>query len=327
MADGAVAREERDQGETREERASSVPPARRTLFASPWTNLVLFVLTVASTFFVGAELVEGAGGPLRGWVFAVPLLAILVTHEMGHFLQAKRHRVHASLPYFIPLPLPPLGTLGAVIAMRGRIKSRDALFDIGASGPIAGMIVAIPVLAWGLHLSAVEPIPPHGVDEGQSIFYLLMKRLVLGPIPSGHDVFLHPTAFAGWAGLFMTMLNLIPVGQLDGGHVAYSLFGPKQDSYSRRIRFSLLGIAALVGAWSAFGAWRKHEAARSIAAALFTGANWIVWFVLLTVLVRASGGKHPPTDDERLSPARRLAAWATLALFVLLFMPIPLSQH
>jgi membrane-associated protease RseP (regulator of RpoE activity) len=288
---------------------------------------VLFACTVVSTFYVGALLVENGHGPLRGWVFAVPLLAILVTHEMGHWLQAKRHGVDASLPYFIPLPLPPLGTLGAVISMRGRIKSRDALFDIGASGPLAGMIVALPVLAWGLHLSVIEPIPPHGVDEGQSILYLLMKRIVLGPIPSTHDVFLHPTAFAGWAGLFMTMLNLVPAGQLDGGHVAYALFGERQDVYSKRIRFSLLGVAAIVGGLAAFGALRRHDAWSAIGMASLKGANWIVWFVMLTVLIRLSGSKHPPTDDDRLSPGRRVVAWGTLLLFALLFMPVPISQH
>jgi membrane-associated protease RseP (regulator of RpoE activity) len=319
VADGSIT--------ARQERAPSPPTARARTMRSPWTNLVLFVLTVLSTFYVGAQLVGEGGSALRGWVFAVPLLAILVTHEMGHWLQARKHGVDASLPYFIPLPLPPLGMLGAVISMRGRIKSRDALFDIGASGPLAGMAVALPVLAWGLRLSTIEPIPPHGVDEGQSILYLLMKRVVLGPIPHGYDVFLHPTAFAGWAGLFMTMLNLVPVGQLDGGHVAYALFGERQDVYSRRIRFSLLGVAAIVGAVAAIGALRRHESWSAIGMATLTGGNWVVWFVLLTILLRVSGAKHPPTDDDRLSPGRRIVAWGTLALFALLFMPVPISQH
>jgi membrane-associated protease RseP (regulator of RpoE activity) len=318
------------------ERASSpmerAPASERGSAArSPWTNMVLFACTVVSTFYVGAQLVQnGVGvlhGWLRGWVFAVPLLAILVTHEMGHWLQAKRHGVDASLPYFIPLPLPPLGTLGAVISMRGRIKSRDALFDIGASGPLAGMIVALPVLAWGLHLSVLEPIPEHGMDEGQSILYLLMKRIVLGPIPSTHDVFLHPTAFAGWAGLFMTMLNLVPAGQLDGGHVAYSLFGKRQDVYSRRVRLSLLVVGTILGATSALGALRRHEAWSEIGFASLKGANWIVWFVLLTAMTFFAGPNHPPTDDDRLSPGRRVVAWGTLLLFVLLFMPVPLWPH
>jgi len=292
----------------------------------PWSNLVLFLATVVSTFYVGAQSMPGTSR-FRGWVFAVPLLAILVTHELGHWIQAKRHRVDASLPYFLPLPISPLGTLGAVINMRGRIRTRNALFDIGASGPIAGLIVTIPVLVIGLRLSTVEPIPAHGIDEGQSIFYLLLKRLVLGHIPSTHDVFLHPTAFAGWAGLFLTMLNLLPVGQLDGGHVAYALFGKKQDRYSSFVHWSLLGVALIVGIYSAMKALRIHAPWRDVGGALLEGKNWLIWFGLLWVLRRMGGAEHPPTEAGELSPARKAFAWATLALFVLLFMPIPFSAH
>lgn len=293
----------------------------RRQLASPMANAVLFLLTVLSTFYVGAELVAEHGSPLRGWVFAVPLLAILVTHEFGHWIQAKRHRVEASLPYFLPLPLPPLGTLGAVIAMRGRIKTRNALLDIGASGPLAGIVVAIPVLIIGLKLSTIEPIRPDSLEEGQSLLYLLMKRVVLGPIPAGHDVFLHPTAFAGWAGLFMTMLNLLPIGQLDGGHVAYALFGPRQDRHSRIVHRSLLLVAFVVGGYYAFLAARAHASLGHVALAMLEGKNWIIWWVLLGLLMR--GGDHPPTDDPQLSPGRRVVAWVTLALLVALFMPVP----
>jgi membrane-associated protease RseP (regulator of RpoE activity) len=307
------------------------PPSQRspiaTFLASPYSNLGLFVATVVSTFFVGAQMVSDHGHPLRGWVFAVPLLAILVTHEMGHWLLARKHRVDASLPYFLPLPIPPLGTLGAVIAMRGRIKTRDALLDIGASGPIAGLLVAIPVLAIGLRLSTVEPIPEHGLDEGQSLFYLAMKRIVLGPIPSTHDVFLHPTAFAGWAGLLMTMLNLVPVAQLDGGHVAYALFGERQDLYSKRVRYGLLGVAAVVGVIAALAKLRMHAPWSSVGGALLAGKNWIFWFGVLTLLTRGTGAKHPPTEPGALSPGRRMVAWAMLVTFVTLFMPIVFSEH
>lgn len=300
-------------------------PASAGAARSVLVHLGLFLATVASTFFVGAELVSEQGHPLRGWVFAVPLLAILVTHELGHWIQARRHRVDASLPYFLPLPLPPLGTLGAVISMRGRIKTRDALFDIGASGPIAGIVVAIPVLLIGLKLSTIEPIPEHGLDEGQSLLYLALKRIVLGPIPDGHDVFLHPTAFAGWAGLFMTMLNLIPVGQLDGGHVAYALFGPAQDRYSRRVHDGLLAVAATVGVFYAVQALRAHAPWGQVLLGLTEGKNWLVWYGLLWLLTRR--GDHPPTEPGALSPGRRVVAWATLTLFVLLFMPVPLRVH
>jgi membrane-associated protease RseP (regulator of RpoE activity) len=294
---------------------------------SPWFHLALFVATVASTFWAGALMQGEERTPWRGWTFAVPLLAILVTHEMGHYVFGRRHHVDVSLPYFVPLPLPPLGTLGAIISMRGRIKTRDALLDVGASGPIAGLLVAIPVLAIGLRLSEVHAIGEHGLDEGQSLFYLAMKRIFVGPIPDGHDVFLHPTAFAGWAGLFMTMLNLMPVAQLDGGHIAYALFGKRQDVYSRRFRFGILGVAVAVGLFSATKALRAHASLREIAQALLVGQNWLVWFVLLWLLTRAGGEEHPPTDNETLSPKRRVIAWAMLATFVLLFMPIPFSSH
>ena len=223
-------------------------------------NLLLFLLTVISSFGTGALLsdrlkvdslfgtlfvfvrvlfdpaVIAAGAPLAG-----PLLAILVVHELGHLIAARLHGVPASLPYFLPLPiLSPFGTAGAVIGMNSRIRSRNALLDIGAAGPIAGLIVALPVLAWGLAHSKVIPLQgPHSM-EGQSLLYWLMKWVVHGFIPSGYDVDLHPTALAGWGGLLITMLNLMPIGQLDGGHIAYALFGPAQDKVSLWLRRSLL---------------------------------------------------------------------------------------
>jgi len=180
--------------------------------------LFLFVLTAISVFWTGAMDVDPTLAESldprrlveiwRGWQFAVPLLAILIAHESGHYIAARLHRVPASLPFFIPLPkLSPFGTMGAIIGMSGRIRSRSALLDIGAAGPLAGMIVALPVLAIGLSLSPVGPSPEHYQQEGQSLLYMLMKRLFAGPIPDGSDVQLHPTAMAGWAGLLVTMIN------------------------------------------------------------------------------------------------------------------------
>lgn len=328
LRDGA-----REGDEPDDDAPASEPPggtlwarARRLRVPAPWSNLLLFLATICSTFSVGAAMVD-AGPWYRGWVFAVPLLTILVTHELGHWIQARRYRVDASLPYFIPLPLPPIGTMGAIISMRGRIRSRDALFDIGASGPLAGLAVAIPILMLGLTWSPVLPIPEHGTDEGQCLLYLLLKRVVLGRIPDGYDVFLHPTAFAGWVGLFMTMLNLIPVGQLDGGHVAYALFGKKQDRASRWAHRGLLVVAALDALYMAVRATRAHRPWGEVFESAATGLNWLVWFGVLWLLTRGPRAAHPPTDDETLSPTRRVIAFATLVLFVLLFMPIPLSQH
>lgn len=255
-------------------------------------------------------------------------MSILVAHELGHYVAARLHGVRSSLPIFLPLPfVSPFGTAGAVIGMFEPIRRRRALLDIGAAGPLAGLVVALPVLAWGLALSEVRPIPPHGLQEGNSLLYLLLKRLVVGPIAEGHDVFLHPTAFAGWAGLFVTMINLLPVGQLDGGHVFYALLGPRQDKVSRLVHAALLPLAALsmgVAAWTTRGARLDATRALDIAG---HGSFWIVWFVLLVVLRRFSGKEHPPTDSEPLGAARTLAAITCVLLFVVLFMPAPLTQH
>ncbi len=209
-------------------------PAAPDAAAAPHTlrwkwNLALFVVTVASVGVTG------------GATFATALLAILLTHEFGHYFAARWHGVPASLPYFIPLPLlSPFGTMGAVISMPERIRSRNALLDIGASGPLAGLAVALPVLVFGLLESPIRPISGEGLQEGQSLLYLLIKRVVLGPIPAGHDVFLTPLAFAGWSGLFVTALNLIPIGQLDGGHVLYALLGPRANRVARALHWGLL---------------------------------------------------------------------------------------
>lgn len=306
------------------------------LVQSGWLNLMLFVATVASTFYVGAWIVDQSSSPsllatqdhpLRGWVFAIPLLGILVTHELGHFLQARRHGVPASLPYFLPMPVPPLGTMGAVIVMRERIRTRNALLDIGASGPWAGMLVAIPVLCVGLRMSTLEPIADHGVDEGQSILYLLLKHLVLGPIPPGYDVLLHPTAFAGWAGLLMTMLNLLPIGQLDGGHVAFALLGPRHDHLSRIVHHGLLVLAATLITLGALRADEPGIIAR-LAAGFQLGAPWLTWWFVLGILQGFfRRGGHPRTDDDELSTSRQVMAWLTMILSILLFMPIPMSSH
>ncbi len=228
------------------------------------------------------------------------------------------------MPFFIPLPLVnPFGTMGAVIVMRDRIKSKNALLDIGASGPLAGMAVAIPVLWYGLAHSEVHPLLSTGIQEGQSLLYWLMKRVVLGPIPEGSDVYLSPVALAGWAGLFVTMLNLLPVGQLDGGHVAYALFGSRQNTYSKVVRWSLLALAPINLVWRMAPVLRGVPYQDLIHTAVSASTIWLGWFIVLTLLERMSGGGHPPTEPGELSPRRRAVAIGTLVLFVLLFMPTP----
>jgi membrane-associated protease RseP (regulator of RpoE activity) len=263
---------------------------------------------------------------LTGWDFAVPLMAILLSHEMGHYVAARLHRVDTSPPYFIPMPLVSLlGTMGAVIQMRGRIESRNALLDIGASGPLAGMVVALPVLVYGLATSPVESMAgmPEGTFiEGRSILYLALLYLTHGPIPEGHDIFLNATAFAGWAGLLVTMMNLIPIGQLDGGHVAYALLGPRQDVYARRLHRALPLVAVVTGAYFIGEAWLLGATPDAALAQWPAGIHWLLWFVVISIIGRFAGGtSHPPTDDDQLSKGRRAVAAFTLVLFALLFMP------
>jgi membrane-associated protease RseP (regulator of RpoE activity) len=263
-------------------------------------------------------------------------MAILVVHEAGHYVASRIHGVPASLPYFIPCPqLSPFGTMGAVIVMKGRIRSARALLDIGASGPLAGMLVAIPTMCLGLHWSTVLPKATTGyVQEGQSLLYMALKWLVLGPIPSTHDVYLHPTAFAAWAGFFVTFLNLLPFAQLDGGHVAYALFGKRHDAWSKRmwlmplliLFYNVATIAkpALVKIWAVgYG----HLTDQELFPAVSSTSSWVVLTLLVLFITRASSGVHPPVDVAGLGSKRRAVAIGTLLLFVLLFMPAPFVQY
>lgn len=294
-------------------------------------NAVLFALTVFTVLLQGAlnqPQSDGGFSLLSGWTFAVPLLLILLFHEFGHWVAARLHGVPASLPYFIPLPpLFLLGTMGAVIVMPQRIRSRNALLDIGAAGPLAGLLVAIPALVIGLQLSVVQPASTSGyLQEGQSILYWLAKRLVLGPIPPGHDVFLHETALAGWAGLLVTMMNLLPWSQLDGGHVAYALFGERHHAMAIWIRRALL-LAFAYNLVVFVGPILSGRSQMSWTLALSNSGFWLLWFGVTGFLARLSGGyRHPPFEPGELSPGRKVVAVVTLALFVLLFMPTPLAQ-
>jgi membrane-associated protease RseP (regulator of RpoE activity) len=295
----------------------------------------LFALTVASTLLAGA-LYEGAIAPdagvrehlvglTRGWRYAVPLLAILLGHEFGHYVAARIHRVPATLPHFLPAPwISPFGTMGAVIGMSPRIRSRAALLDIGAAGPLVGLAIALPVLVVGLATSKVEPLTGPYVQEGQSLLYLGLKRLVVGPIPNGHDVTMNATAFAGWTGLFVTALNLLPVGQLDGGHIAYAWLGERQNRIARWLHGALLLAFAYNVARFVFPAITRGG---SLEQAVGNSTFWLVWFAILALLRWRTGMNHPPTDGESLPPARRAIAIACMVLFALLFMPTPWARY
>jgi membrane-associated protease RseP (regulator of RpoE activity) len=262
-------------------------------------------------------------------------MAILLCHEMGHYIAARIHHVPVSLPYFVPLPPQfGFGTMGAVI-LQSRTSDRRKLIDIGAAGPLAGLIVAIPVLVYGLYLSPVGP-SAGGIQEGNSLLYAVLKRLVCGMwLPDrGIDVNLHPIAFAGWAGLFVTMLNLIPVSQLDGGHVAIAFFGNGYGRASQFLRRMLLPLAVVVTVAVYFTT--AHELARAglegrlspWEIAIPAGMQWLVWYVMLGLLRRLSGGiDHPPVDDRPLPPSRTVLFGAVVVSFVLTFMPVPLRTN
>jgi membrane-associated protease RseP (regulator of RpoE activity) len=297
----------------------------------------MFALTVGSVFLVGEGMAIGAGivseseaNLLSGWRFGVPFLLILLFHEFGHWIAAKLHRVPASLPYFIPMPFVLFGTFGAVITMPERIRSRNALLDIGAAGPLAGLVVAIPTMVVGLLLSEVRPMTPPGSGsdimlEGQSILYWALKRIALGPMPDGHDVFLHPTAFAAWSGLFVTMINLLPWGQLDGGHIAYAWLGERHHRIAHWVRNSLLLLFAYNVTTFVLPVWRGASA-MGYSEAIGNSLFWLFWFVITGAMARFSGGaEHPPCEPGTLTPTRRRVAILCLILFVGLFMPTPLT--
>lgn len=272
-------------------------------------NLLLFIATIFSTLLTGASYGAETFNIWQGWPFSLSILLILGAHELGHYFAARYHKVPVTLPYFIPLPFISLfGTLGAFIQLKAPVKNRRALFDVGAAGPLAGLIVALPILIYGLATSEVGPIgpvPPGGMItlEGNSLLYAVSKIAIFGqmlPTPNGIDVHLNQVAWAGWVGLLVTGLNLIPLGQLDGGHVAYVLFGRRARQLFWPV---LIGLGALV---------------------IFTGTTmWGLWIVLLYFLGRNHA--EPLDDVTPLDPKRRALAIMTLIIFILVFTPIPLQ--
>lgn len=281
--------------------------------SNPLINLGLFLATVLTTLFGGAIFEIGRQGIeppftlanlLLGLPFCISLLLILGAHEFGHYFAARYHKVPVTLPYFIPFPISVIGTMGAFIQLKAPVKNRRALFDIGAAGPLAGMAFTIPILLFGLYVSTVEPFPtgPYSI-EGNSILYALAKFLVLGQFypTATHDVFISSYAWAGWVGLFVTGLNLFPVGQLDGGHIAYVLFGNKARYFFWPVVIGLLALGLLTGA-----------------------LTWLIWVPLLFVFGRRHA--EPLDGVTELDPKRKVLAIFTLLLFFLVFAPIPFQN-
>ena len=263
----------------------------------------------------------------HGFAFSGTLMGILLCHELGHFIVGRLRKVEVSPPYFIPLPpIVTLGTMGAVIRMNKPIEDRAALFDVGAAGPIAGLVVAIPLLAIGLHLSHLGPITPGNHQEGNSILYALLKYLAFGRwLPgNGMDVDLHPMAFAAWVGLLVTMINLMPIGQLDGGHVARAALGERHETWSARLHVLLPMISIAIFTVMFAVALRAGRSLLDAADYAKDGAiPWLIWFLLLAWMRRNAGEYHPPVGEQPLGPGRRALALGMLLIFVLIATPVP----
>ena len=299
-------------------------------------HIGLFLATFLTTTAAGALYVHGQNiRPIAdGLPYSVPLLMILVCHEFGHYFAARAHGVDASLPFFIPLPPQlGLGTMGALIGMRNVTSDRRKLIDIGAAGPLAGLAMAIPVILYGLSLSKVGPAIPHSVQEGNSLLYAVLKFVSKGAwLPGGNqDVFMHPTAWAGWAGLLVTMINLLPIGQLDGGHIATAYFGNDYRRVARGLHrlLPLVALAAFVWVFvtvrhEAGARWNGREGA---IIAIGGGLPWMVLYLLIGAVGRVAGSAdHPPVDEQALPRSRRFLFWVVVVAFVGIFMPVPYRE-
>ncbi len=270
----------------------------------PRINLLLFLATIVTTLLAGA-IMEGVNpfenplGIMKGIPFSITLMLILGTHEFGHYYFARKHGVSATLPYFIPAPTF-IGTFGAFIKIKSPIYRKDALLQIGAAGPIAGFVVAVPALVLGLEKSTVVEISPEsiGILLGDSLLMKFLTMVIHPGLAENQDILLHPIAFAGWIGLLVTMLNLLPIGQLDGGHVAYAMLGRKHDRVAKAALFLLLPLS------------------------LFS-LNWLIWGALILIIMKTT--KHPPVFDvdAPLSKENRYIGYACLIIFILCFIPAP----
>ncbi|MBI4843791.1 MAG: site-2 protease family protein [Nitrospirae bacterium] len=271
-------------------------------------HVILFILTFITTTLAGAMLSgiafwEEPEKLHRGLPFSLTLLFILLVHEFSHYFMSRRHHVPATLPYFIPAPSI-IGTFGAIIKMKPPIPDRRALIDIGASGPIGGFIIALIASAVGLGLSDAMPLDElhkmqAGLQLGNSLIFALLSKIILNIDPDKYEIILHPVAFAGWIGLLVTALNLLPIGQLDGGHITYALLGERHEVISK-VSIPVLGIMGV-----------------------FSWNGWLVWAVLMLII----GYRHPPVvyPAIELDPRRKLIGWASVAIFILTFTPMPIS--
>jgi len=294
-----------------------------------WVHAGWFLLTLVTTTWVGRinyldfkfsagalqagdipnqtwTLAQWFASFLLGFTYSLPILIILGCHEFGHYFYCRKHNVDATLPYF--LPAPPIlltGTFGAVIRIREAFPTKRALFDIGVAGPIAGFLALIPFLYWGITLSTVTHMDPNAdvIYFGEPLLYKAFAYLHFGPLPAGKDVVLHPMAFAAWFGMLATAMNLLPFGQLDGGHISYAVLGRRSWIVSR---------ATLV---------------TTILLAVFKSWSWLSMAIIMLAMAIFLGVGHPPLadDHEPLDDTRRLIAFGALVIFVLCFTPVPIQ--
>lgn len=237
----------------------------------------------------------------QGLAYSVPLMTILTCHELGHFLQTRSYRIRSSLPYFIPMPFGPFGTLGAVIAMDDRIPNTRALFDIGISGPLAGLIPTLIFLYFGIKWSSFGPASiGDGMVFGEPLLFQYVSHRIYGPMPPDVSMYVHPVGMAAWVGLFLTSLNLLPFSQLDGGHIFYALVGPRAARYSLVVFYSVILLVIFFQLW-----------------------HWVLILILLSYI----GVSHPPTANDAmpLTPFRRILGWLTLSFVLIGFTPTPIK--
>jgi len=295
---------------------------------------LLFIATVFTTCVAGMQWQNRSPFDLSylaiGLPYAASILSILTAHEFGHYFAAKYHRVSSTLPFYIPVPsflLNPFGTMGAVIRIRSKIPTHKALFDIGIAGPLAGLVVTVVVLIYGIltlpgkeFLYSIHPeyqklqsIPTYGLTLGHSVLFWSISHFVAGYkfFPPMNELYHYPFLCAAWFGFFITAMNLIPVGQLDGGHILYSLIGRKQGIIARIFLVALV-LVGLSGFLPMLGISQLGS---------FSTTSWLIWAAILFFLIRAD---HPPIyDTEPLDNNRRLLGWITFGLFFLIFIPMP----
>jgi membrane-associated protease RseP (regulator of RpoE activity) len=283
-----------------------------------WKHVLLFLLTLATTTLVGeghyaAFLTEFETKPVvrdwqllvRGLWYSLTILSVLGAHEMGHYVACRRYQVDATLPYFLPLP-PPFftGTLGAVIRIREAFPTKAILFDIGVAGPIAGFLIVVPALFVGLSMSTIVPAPAANVNLiylGEPLLFQWASHLVFGPVADGYTLNMHPIVFASWFGMLATALNLLPFGQLDGGHITYATLG----RWSTPISIATVSTAVVM---------------------TFFATSWLVMTVMMVVMLLLFGPRHPRViyEHEPIGRGRQIVAMLALVILIVCFTPVPL---